>query len=297
MIVAVIIILGFIVLGLTVSSLRNRAELRHMAQLLENRDPDSNASIRLSSKNTELVRLACDINNELEGRKADRIVARQALLDIQTSMTHLSHDMRTPLTAARGYLQLMEKESDPEQQRHYRDSMVQKLDELGYRLDQFFVFTQVSDEEHELSLEPVDAITVLTDTLLTLHPGFVERGLTPKIVLEHDRCMVLADKESLGRIMQNLVANALQHGTGNICIQQSGTEFRFSNRTANPCDIDLDRLFKRFYKGDCSRHEQGGGLGLAIVSQLAAAMDASVEAFLEEDVLTLTVVLKGSKAA
>ena len=101
--------------------------------------------------------------------------------------------------------------------------------------------------------------------------------------------MVLAEHEALGRMFRNLTVNALRYGVAAPAIEQRGSAISFSNRVADPDTIDTDRLFERFYQGDEARADEGGGLGLAIVSQLARAVKASCHAVLEDDRLTIVI--------
>ena len=99
-------------------------------------------------------------------------------------------------------------------------------------------------------------------------------------------CVVLA------RIFRNLTANALRHGAAAPVIEQRGGRVTFENRVDDPDAIDVDRLFERFYQGGGARSSAGAGLGLAIVSQLAASMGATAAASLEGGVLRVTVELQ-----
>ena len=75
-------------------------------------------------------------------------------------------------------------------------------------------------------------------------------------------------------------------------IEQRGGRVTFENRVDDPFAIDVDRLFERFYQGGGARSSAGAGLGLAIVSQLAASMVATDAASLEGDFLRLTLELQ-----
>ena len=86
--------------------------------------------------------------------------------------------------------------------------------------------------------------------------------------------------------------NALRHGAAAPVIEQRGGRVTFENRVDDPDAIDVDRLFERFYQGGGARSSAGAGLGLAIVSQLAASMGATAAASLEGDFLRVTVELQ-----
>ena len=111
-------------------------------------------------------------------------------------------------------------------------------------------------------------------------------------MLLDDEAVVQADAEALARIFRNLTANALRHGAAAPVIEQRGGCVTFANLVADPAAIDIDRLFERFYQGGGARSSAGAGLGLAIVSQLAASMGATAAASLEGDVLRVTVELQ-----
>ena len=132
---------------------------------------------------------------------------------------------------------------------------------------------------------------VLGDVLAGLYPQFRERGWEPRVLLD-DEAVVQADAEALARIFRNLTANALRHGAAAPVIEQRGGCVTFANLVADPAAIDIDRLFERFYQGGGARSSAGAGLGLAIVSQLAAALGATVAASLEGGVLRVTVELQ-----
>ena len=89
-----------------------------------------------------------------------------------------------------------------------------------------------------------------------------------------------------------MTANALRHGAAAPVIEQRGGCVTFANLVADPAAIDIDRLFERFYQGAALDRARGAGLGLAIVSQLAASMGATAAASLEGDVLRVTVELQ-----
>ena len=166
-----------------------------------------------------------------------------------------------------------------------------RLDDVRELLDDLFSFAQVQDPSFEVACEPVRPADVLGDVLAGLYPQFCERGWEPRVLLD-DEAVVQADAEALARIFRNLTANALRHGAAAPVIEQRGGCVTFANLVADPAAIDIDRLFERFYQGGGAQSSAGAGLGLAIVSQLAASMGATAAASLEGDVLRVTVELQ-----
>lgn len=281
------IVFAIVALVLLVQLLRYKKELRQMAQFLNERDKDSNSSVRVDVHSKSILCLAEAINTETDERRAERIADLVRQHEMQVSLAHLSHDIRTPLTGARGYVQLLEDEADPQLRKHYLVSIERRLDDLNHLLNQLFMFTQVNDPEHQLEIETVDVNEVLSQALLAFYPQFQEKGFDVEVDFASEESFVLADREALSRIMQNLVSNAFQHGSSFLRIEQKGTDFCFLNRVNDPASLEVDRLFERFYKSDSTRSGQGSGLGLAIVAQLIDSMGASVKAEMKEDVLRI----------
>ena len=290
---------GFALVGIAVAafaagaplvSFRYERELRRMARFLDQREPTGNARMTAFVRTRGVLGIARGVNAELDELQNERIASQQARQAFQAGLTCLSHDIRTPLAGAQGYLQLVEDEADPAAKERYLSAAAHRLDDVRVLLDDLFSFAQVHDP-FEVAYEPVRPADVLGDVLAGLYPQFRERGWEPRVLLD-DEAVVQADAEALARIFRNLTANALRHGAAAPVIEQRGGRVTFENRVDDPDAIDVDRLFERFYQGGGARSSAGAGLGLAIVSQLAASMGATAAASLEGGVLRVTVELQ-----
>ena len=266
---------GFVLAGVAIAafaagaalvSFRYERELRRMARFLDQREPTGNARMTAFVRTRGVLGIARGVNAELDELQNERIASQQARQAFQAGLTCLSHDIRTPLAGAQGYLQLVEDEADPAAKERYLSAAAHRLDD-----------------------EPVRPADVLGDVLAGLYPQFRERGWEPRVLLD-DEAVVQADAEALARIFRNLTANALRHGAAAPVIEQRGGCVTFANLVADPAAIDIDRLFERFYQGGGAR--SSAGAGLAIVSQLSAALGATVAASLEGGVLRVTVELQ-----
>ena len=277
---------GFVLAGVAIAafaagaalvSFRYERELRRMARFLDQREPTGNARMTAFVRTRGVLGIARGVNAELDELQNERIASQQARQAFQAGLTCLSHDIRTPLAGAQGYLQLVEDEADPAAKERYLSAAAHRLDDVRVLLDDLY--------------EPVRPADVLGDVLAGLYPQFRERGWEPRVLLD-DEAVVQADAEALARIFRNLTANALRHGAAAPVIEQRGGRVTFENRVDDPDAIDVDRLFERFYQGGGARSSAGAGLGLAIVSQLAASMGATAAASLEGDFLRVTVELQ-----
>lgn len=287
--IAVIGALACIVVVLAVRLIRSERELRALARFLNQRESSSNARVAISVHTRGFVQLGQAINRQLDRHQGERIAADEHAAEVRRGLTYLSHDIRTPLTGAKGYAQLLEDEARPSVQKRYLDAINRRIDDAAKLLDQLFAFAQVQDPDYRLERTPVDANAVLSETLATLYPQFQEKGWVPVIDLADEERIVLANADALERTFRDLAANALRYGVGAPTIVQRGGTISFANRVGDPAALDIERLFDRFYQGGETRAEGSGGLGLAIVAQLCRVQGASVKAALDGDLLTIAV--------
>ncbi len=209
------------------------------------------------------------------------------LSEFQRDLASLSHDIRTPLMGAKGYLRLAQDEGDEVGRTRRLAAAEARLDDMGALLDQLFAYAQASDPDLALDLAPVAVLPALADVLVGQFPAFERRGWEPRVDFEDEALSVDADAEALARIFENLVANALRHGSGPLAVGQRGACVTFANEVSDPAALDPERLFERFYRADDARSAAGSGLGLAVSASLAAAMNMRLSARLEGNVLVV----------
>lgn len=275
---------------------RRDRELARIAAELEAREPEGNARIALEVRSPGLVALARAVNAELD-RERDRRV--RDLADrgaFQQDLASLSHDIRTPLAGAQGYLQLARRTDDEAARARYTEQAIRRLGSMRELVDGLFDYAKAADPGFAPELVPVALMPVVSDVLVSFYPQFTVRGWEPRIDCADEDARVLADAPSLARALANLVNNALRYGSGapGISVRGRGSEIRvtMSNPVERPGDIDAARLFDRFYKSDAARTGEGSGLGLAIVARLVEAMGGTVSARVEGDELAIELALR-----
>lgn len=275
---------------------RRDRELARIAAELEAREPEGNARIALEVRSPGLVALARAVNAELD-RERDRRV--RDLADrgaFQQDLASLSHDIRTPLAGAQGYLQLARRTDDEAARARYTEQAIRRLGSMRELVDGLFDYAKAADPGFAPELVPVALMPAVSDVLVSFYPQFTARGWEPRIDCADEDARVLADASSLARALANLVNNALRYGSGapGISVRGRGSEIRvtMSNPVERPGDIDAARLFDRFYKSDAARTGEGSGLGLAIVARLVEAMGGTVSARVEGDELAIELALR-----
>lgn len=207
------VLVAALLIALVVMIRRDR-ELVRIAEELDLRAPDSNARIALEVRSAGLEGLARALNRELDRERDRRIADRAAQASFQQDLASLSHDIRTPLAGAQGYLQLAERASDPDDRQRYLRQATDRLQSMRTLVDGLFDYAKASDPTLELRSEPVALAPVLSDALLGFYPDFTERGWEPAIRFADEGARVLGDEEALARVLTNLTSNALRYGSG-----------------------------------------------------------------------------------
>lgn len=197
---------------------------------------------------------------------------------LKQTISNLSHDIRTPLTSAMGYLQMLEESKDTSKQERYLEIINKRLSELKNMLEELFLYSKLSNSNFTLECSSISVFPILSECMTEMYYEFEKQKIEPQIRFEQENIKVLANQEALKRIFRNLIKNALIHGTGRLWIYQKEESIFFCNSISPNKVIDTNQLFERFYKAESARTKGSSGLGLAIVKELTEYMGGSVSA-------------------
>ena len=272
-------------LGALIAAALYATELKRIATFLRTRNKHSNARVTAGTPAPGIHELASVINDGLEETSRERIEALRSQEEFQRDLSALSHDIRTPLTGAKGYLQLALDETDDDVRTHHLDAAAARIDSTTELLDALFAYTKSTDPDLLLTPEVVEVEAAIEQALLAHYPEFEARGWEPHVSCAKD-ATILADRDALARIFDNLIVNALRHGADaprvSVRSQDGVARIEFANAVAPGTQIDAERLFDRFYQADSARNSSGSGLGLAIAANLAHAMGMEISARIEK---------------
>ena len=270
-----------------------RAQLLEMARVLEETPPESN--LRLTVRTFGMVprRLCRAVNQRLEEERQLRLETQKREQELKYTMTCISHDIRTPLAGAMGYLQLLEE--DPERQTEYLDIVRERLEKLEELLEELFLYTRLQGGSLPLECETTAALPPLWDALAEFYPQLEAAGVEPKLRFDREDMTVWASPEALGRVYRNLIANALRHGGGGLTISGQDQTICFSNELPPGPKPDPERLFDRFYQSSPDRAAGGAGLGLSIVRELMERMGGQASAQIMGNELQISLRLSASE--
>lgn len=269
-----------------------RAQMLEMAQVLEETPVESNVCLTVRMESAAARRLCRAMNRRLEAGRQLRQETLRGERELKYTMACLSHDIRTPLAGAMGYLQLLE--GEPERQREYLGIVGRRLAELGELLDSLFLYTQLVNNALPLDCGETAALPPLCDALAEFCPQLEAAGIAPELRFDRDELKVWASPEALGRIYRNLIVNTLRHGGGGLAISARDGEICFSNPLGPGIRPDPDHLFDRFYQSSPARGKGGAGLGLSIVRELMERMGGQASARITGDALEITLTFSRS---
>ncbi|WP_246590725.1 sensor histidine kinase [Paenibacillus sophorae] len=290
-IVAGILVIVIILLALYIAFLQR--QLRSINRQLSKRLTEhTRQPIRLELLSRELNTLAIHINKCLKAEEALRLKSIREEKNFKELIANISHDLRTPLTAIKGYQQLLEN-SDLSADQQKKLHIAQKhADELGRLIEHFFEYSYLLNTEPEPHIERINLTNLVAECLAASVPTLEQNNLAVQFE-ETTPIFVLADREMVTRIIQNLIRNCVQHSIGDIEVRVLAADkavISFRNLVNNASVIDVKRLFDRFYTGDKAR-SNSTGLGLSIVRLLAEQMGGSTGVSLQDGFLEIRVEL------
>lgn len=238
---------------------------------------DTNTLIDVASNDKCVRKLAAEINVQLRKLRELRHRFVQGDAELKSAITNISHDLRTPLTAIWGYLDLLEQENLSEKAEHYFEMIRNRAELLTQLTEELFRYSVLMSEGKEPGKEPVVLNAVLEECVAGFYAVLTERGITPEIHIPKNKVIRMLDTSALSRVFSNLLNNVLKYSDGDLEIVLSETgELCFTNTTHGLDKVQVGKLFDRFYTVD-SAHKSTG-LGLAIAKTLVEKMGGTITA-------------------
>ena len=298
----------FIIVILTITScvllfllLLQRHEIGNIAkQLREIKPQDTNALVHSGGSGRTSADLINEINSLLREMQRSRIYHRQKYHALDQMMTNISHDLRTPLTSAMGYIHIIQNSNLTEEEKSRELAIIeQRLLRLDELINSFFEFSQIISNEKAPEKTALNIISVLEEAMAHYYDDYCTKNREILFQCRQHKLMVYSNQSMLLRIFDNLVSNALKHGVGDLTISvdmvqdvSSGetAQIKFVNKLIDS-NMDTTHIFDEFYTTDISRTKGNTGLGLAIVKEFAEILNGSVSAQNQDSIFELTVLL------
>lgn len=275
---AVIGILAAAVLVLALKQLSLRRCLREITQTLQDTTAsDTNALITVSSGDRAVRALAAKLNVQLRLLRQERLRLQNGDADLKAALTNAAHDLRTPLTAICGYLDLLDSTPLSPQTREYLCVIRERAEALRALSEELLRYCVVASTADALRPTPLRLNDALEQSLAAFYGVLSGRGITPEIHIPEAAVVRTLDAAALRRILGNILANAAKYSVGDlrVCLTADGT-VSFENTAPQLDAVQTQRLFDRFYTLETGAGSTG--LGLSIAKLLTERMGGSIGA-------------------
>jgi len=290
----VIIACGIFAIGFVAVLIKLRSakkDLRKISEkLTEITHIDTNARLVTDTFDKDISKLVKSINHMLQKSRQDYLEVQRMEAVLKRAITNISHDLRTPLTSAKGYLQMAENgELDQETMLRYLRIIRDRLDALTILMDSLFAFSRAV--EGNITISRINVGNTLRDTLVGNFAELESKGFVVETNIPDAPIYCMCDEEALKRVIENLIANATIHGKDYLRIRLLDTTIEIANKAYDLHQIDVHNIFERFYTADTSRTNKRTGLGLAIAKELTEKMGGNISAQKIDDMVVISVQL------
>lgn len=278
---------------------RNGAQkrLRELHQKLkEILDTDSGERVMVFTDNRELMELAAQINRLLEEKAKTEADFRRSEISSRKMLSNISHDLKTPLTVIRGYLEIMRTrgeaalegqadlqvaaETEGQANLQMLEKAEQKAQSLMELIDSFFSLAKIEAGDTEVALSRVDVCEICRESVLDFYEILTGADFQVEIGLPETPVYAQGNREALQRILSNLISNVIRYGSEG---KYLGVSLRTDERAVYIDVTDKGKgiesafaqsVFERLFTMEDSRSRsvQGNGLGLTIAKKLAEKM-------------------------
>lgn len=269
-----------------------KKDIRYITrQIKENKNELTN--IKINGTDKDIENLAVEIDSLYYSNHENNLKLKKNEEQLRESISNMSHDLRTPLTSVRGYIQLLQKDCSEDDRKRYLSIIDRRTDNLNTLINCFYDLSRLQNGEYNFKLEYINVSQILCEIIADFYNDFTNRNITPRINIDEKAPQIIADKNSVIRIFSNLISNMMKYGDKfvDISLKSEGNcvKVQFSNDAPNLTEDDLEKIFDRFYTGNASRSDKSTGLGLYITKELVEKMNHNISAYIKNQNLIIEI--------
>jgi len=249
---------------------------------------DTNTLISVSTRDRAMRRLAGRLNRELRLLRRERRRFQQGDREVKETITNLSHDLRTPLTAVCGYLDLLENEEKSENAARYLALIGDRTQALKRLTEELFRYSVAQSLAENMQTEDVCLNAVLEESIAAYYAAMYAAGITPEITMPDSKVTRRLNRAALSRVLSNIVSNAIKYSDGDldICLSQAG-DITFTNTAPGLDEMQVQKLFHRYYTVETG--QKATGVGLSIAKTLVEQMGGEITAAYQDQKLSVCI--------
>jgi signal transduction histidine kinase len=258
-------------LGLFLSSaLTDRIHLiNRAAQAVSRGELDVRIAIKGKDEVSQLAQAFNDMTAQLQAAQ----LQQHRLDEMRKNLiAWVSHDLQTPLASMQVIVEALAEGvvTDPNTQQRYLSMLQKDIRDLSELIDDLFQMTQLDAGGLALDLNQSSLVDLLSDTLESFQAQASKQGIALSASITPDVGMVMMDTSRIGRVLNNLISNALRHTKSGgqvqlIAEREAGlVRIKVADSGEGITPEDLPYVFDQFYRGEKSRSRQTGGVGLGL---------------------------------
>ncbi len=291
--IVLIFILSFIIIGLLAYLVLLNKELKSLSKQVDNLiNMNSNHLIYSEYNLKNVAPIIIKINHLIKKSKNIELNYNNKNKSLMKMMTNISHDLRTPLTSALGYIDMiLYSNISKEEQIKELKIIEERLKRLEELINSFFEFSKIISNNKDPELEKMNLNTILENCIINYYEDYKNHKRQILFNYNQNKIMLYSNKEILVRIFDNLIANAYKHSTGDLEINITANDtikITFIN-SLDYNDLDIHKIFDEFYTIDISRTKGNTGLGLAIAKEFTESLGGKIYANKKKGLLEITV--------
>ncbi len=247
---------------------------------------DTNVGIDVTTQDRYMRKLAQDIDTQLKVLRKEHIRYTQGDRELKDAVTNIAHDLRTPLTAICGYMELIEQETMSDAASGYIEIIGNRVEALKVLTEELFRYSVILAVPPAKTPDTVILNHAIEECVASYYGLLSEKGITPEILLPELPIVRQLNNAALSRILGNIVNNAVKYSDGDlrITLTKAGI-ITFQNHASKLDAVSVEKLFDRFYTVD--NGQKGTGLGLSIAKVLTEQLGRSIHAAKDGIVFTV----------